>query len=340
MRRPLLLLSCLLIAGACGALVAVAGVATARRPGPEMTLFPSDPRPIPGERVTLGGQVTPSRAGHPVLVQVRGNDGWRTIARPRLGSDSRFAVSRSFPLGNYQVRAVLPASGGGGGLASAVRTLQFAQIHKIRHIVIIMQENRSFDSYFGTFPGADGIPRNVCVPDPRNGGCVRPYHDPADLNFGGPHSVRNARADIHGGAMDGFVAQAEKGMGCSSTNPNCSPCRSTTSAQVPPGRCVDVMGYHDAREIPNYWTYAKRFVLQDHMFEPDASWSLPAHLYEVSEWSARCSNALNALSCHSAAQSPNADSVHDRAGAPNSGQLVYAWTDITYLLHKNGVSWR
>src|SRR3989442_527969 len=33
-----------------------------------------------------------------------------------------------------------------------------AGIHKIRHVVVIMQENRSFDSYFGTFPGADGIP--------------------------------------------------------------------------------------------------------------------------------------------------------------------------------------
>ena len=44
-------------------------------------------------------------------------------------------------------------------------------IHKIKHVIVIMQENRSFDSYFGTFPGADGIPmRNgkptVCVPDP------------------------------------------------------------------------------------------------------------------------------------------------------------------------------
>ncbi len=46
-------------------------------------------------------------------------------------------------------------------------------IHKIRHVVIIMQENRSFDSYFGTYKGADGIPglagnpgRVPCVPDP------------------------------------------------------------------------------------------------------------------------------------------------------------------------------
>src|SRR5215207_8484259 len=41
----------------------------------------------------------------------------------------------------------------------------------IQHVVFVVQENRSFDHYFGTFPGADGIPmRNgkptVCIPDP------------------------------------------------------------------------------------------------------------------------------------------------------------------------------
>jgi len=55
--------------------------------------------------------------------------------------------------------------------AAAARPL--TGIHKIRHIVVIMQENRSFDSYFGTYPGADGIPKNVCVPNPMRGGCQR-----------------------------------------------------------------------------------------------------------------------------------------------------------------------
>lgn len=50
-------------------------------------------------------------------------------------------------------------------------------IHKIRHVIIIMQENRSFDQYFGTFPGADGIPMTdgipvVCVNDPKAGRCI------------------------------------------------------------------------------------------------------------------------------------------------------------------------
>jgi phospholipase C len=163
-------------------------------------------------------------------------------------------------------------------------------IHKIRHVVIIMQENRSFDSFFGTYPGADGIPaRNghftVCVPDPRTKGCDRPFHDPSLVNGGGRHSPSDSALDVDHGKMDGFVRSAEQGRnrGCSATYPPPSVCLLSS----PP----DVMGYHDAREIPNYWTYAKDFVLQDHMFEPTASWSLPSHLYLVSGWAANCKNA-------------------------------------------------
>ena len=48
--------------------------------------------------------------------------------------------------------------------------LAFAQQH-IQHVIFIVQENRSFDQYFGTYPGADGIPMKdgvptVCIPDP------------------------------------------------------------------------------------------------------------------------------------------------------------------------------
>lgn len=172
-------------------------------------------------------------------------------------------------------------------------------ISKIQHVVVIMQENRSFDSYFGTFPGADGIPMQngsptVCIPDPAHGSCVKPYYDPLDRNAGGPHSQANATADIDGGKMDGFIAQAEKASAnCAPNDPACAG-----------GKQSDVMGYHDARDLPNYWAYAKDFTLQDHMFEPNASWSLPAHLYMVSEWSARCSRAGDPQSCVNALQNP------------------------------------
>jgi len=83
---------------------------------------------------------------------------------------------------------------------------------KLKHIVVIMQENRTFDHYFGTYPGGDGIPMQggvptVCAPDPETKVCVKPYHDPKDVNAGGPHGAGAATADINGGKMDGFIEQ-------------------------------------------------------------------------------------------------------------------------------------
>ena len=199
-------------------------------------------------------------------------------------------------------------------------------IHKIAHVVIIMQENRSFDSYFGTYPGANGIPAGVCVPNPKTGSCDRPYHDTELVNGGGPHAQADATNDINGNKMDGFVAQAQNGaQGCTdTTDPAC------TNSLVP-----DVMGWHDAREIPNYWTYAQDFVLQDAMFEPNASWSLPQHLFMVSEWSAICTVAGDPMSCTNALMLPGLPPDY---GA-NRTKPDYAWTDLTYLMHKQQVSW-
>ena len=88
-------------------------------------------------------------------------------------------------------------------------------IHKIKHVVVIMQENRSFDSYFGTYPGADGYPTaagrfSVCVPNPATSGCDYPYHDPALVNMGAKHNGPAAAADIAGGNMTGFIREAQR----------------------------------------------------------------------------------------------------------------------------------
>jgi phospholipase C len=99
------------------------------------------------------------------------------------------------------------------------------------------------------------------------------------------------------------------------------------------------MGWHDAREIPNYWTYAKDFVLQDKMFEPNASWSLPEHLFMVSEWSAKCSTPGVASSCVNALQSPGTPPAYLGAPAAPKPGPDYAWTDLTYLMHQQSVSW-
>jgi phospholipase C len=213
-----------------------------------------------------------------------------------------------------------------GSAATTRASLELAR-EKIGHVIIIMQENRSFDEYFGTFPGADGIPMKqgqptVCLPDPKTTKCVKPFHDSRDINAGGPHAAASARTDINGGKMDGFVAtfrQAQKAC----TNPDTPGCAA--------GETPDVMGWHDAREIPNYWTYARNFVLQDRMFEPNASWSLPSHLFMVSAWSAECPLSGNPKRCTNALDGP--------VSIFNAIKPEYAWTDLTYLLHKAGVSW-
>ena len=214
-------------------------------------------------------------------------------------------------------------------------------IHKIQHVIVIMQENRSFDSYFGTYPGANGIPPGICVPDPLNGGCVAPFHDAADKNYGGPHGHGAFTTDLDGGAMDGFVAEAEKGQKCQSTEPACSACtEGSASAQ-----CVDPMGYHDAREIPNYWAYAQNFVLQDNMYEPNSSWSWPEHLSLVSAWSARCEEhgkwSENPMACYTWPEGPPIPEAKEGKPDPYTGPeaISLPWTDVTYLLHKYGVSW-
>ena len=206
----------------------------------------------------------------------------------------------------------------------------------IQHLIFIVQENRSFDHYFGTFPGAEGIPMKggeptVCVPDPGLGTCVPPYHDRTLRQEGGPHGHPHSVADIDGGAMDGFIRTVMSGPNYCADHRETPKCQEDLGPQGQP----DVMGYHTAREIPNYWSYAERFVLQDHMFAPSDSWTLPSHLFLVSGWAASCEDPHDPMSCSS---DLDLAGVVDRQ-RHGSHPAIYAWTDITYLLTENDVSW-
>jgi phospholipase C len=173
----------------------------------------------------------------------------------------------------------------------------------------------------------------ACLPVPDGSTCMRPYHDPNDRNRGGPHNMRASKTDVDGGKMDGFLrALVTTRIRCLTPgDPACAP-----RIGHP-----DVLGYHDAREIPNYWRYAHDFVLQDHLFEPIASWSLPSHLFMISEWSARCTRLHDPSSCVNAPESPDfpPDFRPNVARMHRPGHPDYAWTDLTYLLHRGGVSW-
>jgi phospholipase C len=172
-----------------------------------------------------------------------------------------------------------------------------------------MQENRSFDHYFGTFPGAEGIPQGISFIDPHDGTSVSPYHDTGDVNRGGPHDWDNAQASINNGKMDGFLTQSYTAI-----NPN----GAMFNPAVAEGRNPkDVMGYHDYHEIPNYWNYATLYVLQDHMFESVASYSLPAHLYMLAAQSGGYVN-----------------------GAKQTKPSTYNFPEITELLTNGKIDWK
>ncbi|HYM63839.1 MAG TPA: alkaline phosphatase family protein, partial [Gaiellaceae bacterium] len=103
----------------------------------------------------------------------------------------------------------------------------------IEHFIVLMQENHSFDNYFGTYPGADGIPEGTCMPwDPGNAskGCVESFHVGGRAIVDLHDRPETHVAQYRNGRMDGFVAAfAERG-----------PIAATT------------MGYYDDRDLPLY----------------------------------------------------------------------------------------
>jgi phospholipase C len=101
------------------------------------------------------------------------------------------------------------------------------------------------------------------------------------------------------------------------------------------------MGYHTAAEIPNYWAYAGNYVLQDEMFEPVKAWSLGVHLYMVSGWSAGCrgSAPLGYVNNVSGPYGLGFDNLVWKELEAGQVAVDLAWTDITWLLSANHVSW-
>jgi phospholipase C len=144
----------------------------------------------------------------------------------------------------------------------------------IQHLIVLMQENHTFDNYFGTYPGVDGIPSGVCMPvnpsDP-NTTCVEPYHigerPISDLD----HSESTFKLQFGSGRMDGFVyALNQRNQDGTAT-----------------------MGYYDGSDLPYYWNLADEYVLFDHFFSSDHSGSPQNHMYWVAGVAGKISTPSN-----------------------------------------------
>ena len=118
----------------------------------------------------------------------------------------------------------------------------------VKHVVVLMQSGHSFDNYFGTYPGAAGIPSRTCVPAstlrPKAYTCVRPHHLGGGQANDLDHGYGTWARQYDGGRMDGFVS-AYRRLGLSGDT---------------------AMGYYDQRDIPFYWNVAGSYVLFDRFF--------------------------------------------------------------------------
>jgi len=131
-----------------------------------------------------------------------------------------------------------------------------ASFGKIEHVVFIVKENRSFDNYFGTFPGANGATAATVS----TGQLITLGHMPDKGKHDMGHEWTDSHSDVDGGRMDRFDLESQ----CSVNGDNL---------------CLTQLYQSD---IPNYWSYAQNYVLADETFSSVESGSYPAHLMLVS----------------------------------------------------------
>jgi len=137
----------------------------------------------------------------------------------------------------------------------------------IDHVLVLMQENRSFDSYFGRLhfegqPRAIPEPRGARNPDPTDpdGRPIRAFHkthycEVADLN----HSWNGTHREIDGGRMDGFTAA------------------NAISPGDPTGSRS--MGFYDQSDLPFYYALYRTFAMGDHYFASAPTQTFPNRFY-------------------------------------------------------------
>ncbi|MGA2663867.1 MAG: alkaline phosphatase family protein [Nitrososphaerales archaeon] len=179
-------------------------------------------------------------------------DGARLISLVTAARPGRAGGAGATRMGRGRKEETRP-EGPAGKVAGRARAGPSLPASPIQNVVVVFQENHTFDNYFGTFPGANGsLGKALCIPKTKGSKtCVSPYRDtnptPVDMN----HTWASAHADYDGGKMDGFVYSEGN---------------------------QETMGYYDSTDLPRYWSAAEQYVLCDGYFTSVMSESLPNHL--------------------------------------------------------------
>ena len=174
------------------------------------------------------------------------------LAWPSGGGPGRTATGRSGPGNSGRDGAAATSSPSPAG--------QVGPDSPIKHVVFIVKENRTFNSYFATYPGAEGSTTggtlnctpSGCKPGPDYQLKHAPDVQPHDIT----HGFASGLYSINGGQMNGYNI-------------------------IGLGQDMSGYVYLTRKGIPNYWAYADRFVLADHFFTSMFGPTFPEHLYTV-----------------------------------------------------------
>ncbi len=218
------------------------------------------------------------------------------------------------------ILAALGSTGCGGGSSSPAQPPSQGTPDVIEHIVFMIKENRTFDNYFGTFPGTDGATTGTLS----NGQVIKLGHTPDRTPRDLCHEWNCALQGINGGQMNGFNLI----NGCNEDG--------------------DYLCYTQLQEqdIPNYFAYARNFVLADRMFSSLSGPSFPNHLYTVGAQSTGAiSNPVLADKTLSNIWGCDADDgtttkVMDSSGNVSTQPPCFDFQTLADSLQNAGIAWK
>lgn len=217
--------------------------------------------------------------------------------------------------GIFPVTATNPAPLGGmsNSMPFTVASVPSAQI---QHIVVIVAENHSFDSYFGQFPGANGATSGKT-----STGQAVPLVEASDTPYNCGHGWTQAHQEINGGLMNGFDLV-----------------------------CPNLAAYvqYSPSQIPSYWQLAQTYGLADNMFAETAAPSFPTHAYI---FAASSNNATSNISknpneqqygwgCDAAAAGAVVSSIDPTTNHQYNQPPCFTLKTMGEILDEAGISWR
>ena len=246
---------------------------------------------------------------------------WSTTMVGLLVWAGFFAMSAVSFAGEHSDEAAIAAKISGNG-----------SVTQLNHIIWMLQENRSFDNYFGSLntyrmahglpSNVDGLPSNASNPAWNGVGTVKAYHLNTVCIENVTPSWDESRRDIDRGnpkdpktPMDGFVYSAA---------------HYAINENAGTGKYADItgvraMGYYTDRELPYYYFMASRFAISDRFFSPILSRTPPNR---VASLAASSLGVVNNIPKGTSFKAPTIFTLLQNAGI---SWKVYTTSGNTYL---------